>query len=772
MNRTNPHTHPHSTLSRLIPALTLLALLLAAAAAPGPVHAAPASGPQFPPGPAAPYLTHFPLLLEPAPPPTSEQLIDEALARGDINAETALTYKVFAAFGDERLPARFRGAVAAASDNMIVAELELRFDGLSLQAQQMLAPFLLPPSAPGSWLELREAATHADGPLPSSPAIVWGKIPAAEGKALVWYQADRYPGDVVRAQSIAKALSDKIWPQLTILMGREPPSDLGHTDNGGDGRFDIYLVRGIGRLGIAGRYWPYCKEVPSYLLIYSDYDADILKVNVAHEFMHALQWSYRTKTDCVYPGEYAWMAEATANWAEDFVYPEANWEQTRSRSFLNTPELPLEVAPADESYKLRWEGAYLFPFFLTHKYAPSLIRTVWENTEKVDSLEAWDMSIPGGFEQQWPDFVLHNVNRPPVNDYDDWDELKAEVRSSPKFVDMEGREDRAITLEMWAGVQHLAAKYHHLYFVDDSVRSVVFYNGFNFRLSEQQVNDPDVGPVGTTLVASPLPAEEAQNAHVTALIKTAGHDWAVEDWTDKGLVRYCRDAPGERLEELILMFSNSAHKDRQRTIHPFGLPPTLWVSNIGCWRWEGDISSVEHVFDNGALLTMEANVRFQRTKSSAWPLTANKTGEWLTHDDYEPIGTLKWRFSGIDNSGCTWSGSGDLALSEANSWLSVASYVKSGDTHRSYSGFGETDELVVIGRNHCPDGTGGPYGWHTWWFPAWPGAVPGQPTPAGTRSEFTWLHVAPTGAIEDSIDYHSGLGQNHASWRLTAQSAP
>ena len=43
------------------------------------------------------------------PPATSYQLIDQALAAKHIDDETAHKYRVFAAFGDSRLPAAYRG---------------------------------------------------------------------------------------------------------------------------------------------------------------------------------------------------------------------------------------------------------------------------------------------------------------------------------------------------------------------------------------------------------------------------------------------------------------------------------------------------------------------------------------------------------------------------------------------------------------------------------------------------------------------------------------
>src|SRR5438105_4825846 len=58
----------------------------------------------------APVRRLFPLVVTPTPPPTSEELIDQALARGTIAAETVLIDKVYVAFSDPRLPAQYRGA--------------------------------------------------------------------------------------------------------------------------------------------------------------------------------------------------------------------------------------------------------------------------------------------------------------------------------------------------------------------------------------------------------------------------------------------------------------------------------------------------------------------------------------------------------------------------------------------------------------------------------------------------------------------------------------
>ena len=95
---------------------------------------------------------YLPLVMNGASGPTSEQLIDEALARGEIDSETALTYKVFAAFSDARLPSVYRGNDQGLVDSHILAEVQARYASLSAATQANLDPFLIPPAYVGSWV--------------------------------------------------------------------------------------------------------------------------------------------------------------------------------------------------------------------------------------------------------------------------------------------------------------------------------------------------------------------------------------------------------------------------------------------------------------------------------------------------------------------------------------------------------------------------------------------------------------------------------------------
>jgi hypothetical protein len=74
--------------------------------------------------------------------PTSAELIDQALANGVIDSETALIYKVYVTFGDRRLPAAYRGDDSQVRHTRIMAEVGEQFASLSPEVQRILEPFL------------------------------------------------------------------------------------------------------------------------------------------------------------------------------------------------------------------------------------------------------------------------------------------------------------------------------------------------------------------------------------------------------------------------------------------------------------------------------------------------------------------------------------------------------------------------------------------------------------------------------------------------------
>jgi hypothetical protein len=251
---------------------------------------------------------------------------------------------VFAAYGDDRLPAQYQRSGEASFGTLAAARAVQDFDELSSDSRVALAPFLLPPDAPGSWYERK---------FGSGRGIFWDSVVTDNGKVRIWY-SNFTPEDAAKAEDLADEVNLFIWPKLTGLMGREPLSDSSLANNGGDGLLDVYLVP----LSDGGSTSPRqgCEQSPAFINLNRAVISNDRIAYLAHEFMHALQFTYSYSDGCVLP-KHEWWMDATATWAIDYVYPGVNVEHGYAGSYLWHPEEPLDV----NSHRY---GAYVFPFFL------------------------------------------------------------------------------------------------------------------------------------------------------------------------------------------------------------------------------------------------------------------------------------------------------------------------------------------------------------------------------------------------------------------------
>lgn len=74
--------------------------------------------------------------------PDTTTLIEDAVRTGEIDEETALLYRVYALYGDERLPQAYRSGVAEVLDGSVLCEVADGWAELSPLTQDKLAPFL------------------------------------------------------------------------------------------------------------------------------------------------------------------------------------------------------------------------------------------------------------------------------------------------------------------------------------------------------------------------------------------------------------------------------------------------------------------------------------------------------------------------------------------------------------------------------------------------------------------------------------------------------
>lgn len=528
--------------------------------------------------------------------PNSFELIDQAQERGELDDETALVYSVFATFGDLRLPARFRGDNSDVIDTLATTEALQRLSSLSETARATLAPFLVPPVYRNSWYDLRmqqatgpnAAVSESAQSVPTTPQdlitdrckeVAQGLlIPLESEHFVVWYPPNDL-GYLLWAQQTSQTLEGRVYPTLTGLMSRTPKTDGGLGCNPYDARLDVYIVltpiTGLETAYAAVTTHPDagCKKAPTFMIVlrHSRSDVNVL----AHEFMHMIQFGYNVVGNCLNDSYTNWWVEATANWAEDAfeeIDPAAdvNFEHGYARSYLETAYASLLT-----TNKAREYGAYLFPFYLTRRLdpdRPQLIADIFAAMEQPGGENLYkviDEHIDGGFAQRWPEFALYNLNLPPNNFYEQWDDLKRRwddwkrKQANLGYMVLNGRPQSAFDLGRNSTsddyiVADLAAEHVGME-LDDDVRLFAFANTF--------VGKPDV--------------------HVQAMGRPSTGDWKGPfDWTPRKWNILCRDRAEQRFEEVIVMMTNSDWQDFSAPAQSDG-PLRFVASSLGCDRWQG-----------------------------------------------------------------------------------------------------------------------------------------------------------------------------------------
>jgi hypothetical protein len=273
--------------------------------------------------------------------------------------------------------------------------------------------------------------------------------------------------------------------------------------------------------------------------------------------------------------------EASATWAEEYVFRQEKNGCQPAFPFLRQPEEPLEFSgrPYDR-YDMHPYGAYLWPYYLERAAGtPDYVRTIWENCTRFDSaVEAIDKSIPDGYRRWWSEFALYNWNSHPEFNYhhDDFHMHVFPADPATGRPRLDGEPSTAVELNghpqvqipLFAKVQHLSSIYYHFTFPDEDVRYVAFQHFF----------DLDANPT----------------ARVQAMIQMEGDpDYTYEDWTETPVKTYCRDKPHERLENLVVILTNSEWENRSHVLTP-SQDPVLLARDTCYWNaWSGTITNVE-----------------------------------------------------------------------------------------------------------------------------------------------------------------------------------
>ena len=682
---------------------------------------------------------------------TSTDLIDQAEASGRLGHETAVLYRVYTIFGDARLPSAYRGNDAPVFESLYLGEIQAEWDTYSAPTQAALAPFFIPPAYAGSWAAAGAAALSTGVPEPVCTAFnpYWAFKENSQGKVRVWYEKSADDGGV--AAVLATAVDTKIWPGFAEFMApHEPLSDGGSACDGGSGRLDIYIVDmpvSTNMAGYARATDPAKPCSPTSGVVYLKRGAD--PQTLAHEIFHIFQYSFPLAgSGCYGSPDYHWWTEGSAEWASDKIFPFSQLEHALAGALVEKPELPLDLDKSPHVY-----ATYLLPFYYYRSMATpkaDFVRIAWEGCASANAVTAVNSALSGGFETVWPKVALHNWNTVPVDDYEKWDALKARpIKADLKTtVVLKGALDAEFVLPV--DLPGISATYEDYLFTDDSVRSVAFWNGAAFNLQESSA--PGTSVFSPYWDPQPAAADATKGVHVQALIKMKNQpDWQIADWTNDPVHSFCRDVTAEKIEELVVIISNSQYLDHGKRATPPGKNPRLHVSNMGCYQWTGTMSST--FTTPGTVITVVGD-----------PVTWTRVNFGGAVPDPSVLYTATGKVTATETGQCTGSGVFDILPFPAGiSNLLTANYAPiDSSSRRAYTGSGQ-DGVNTFTAKGANCGSTGSQTYVGAWFgsPAGPGFTPpflfvsangttisdhwtapgGTP---GTSLVFTWnLHSTP-----------------------------
>lgn len=286
------------------------------------------------------------------------------------------TDSLFEVFASSRLPER---QIQRTDDHAhakeekcgfwIYNQIKYHFDSFSSQQQSILKQFLNPPETEKSIVSPSGIFRIHYSAVKNTPSYVPSLTP--DQNAL-----------------LAAQIADSVYAfEINNLGYPAPPAD---DTCGGDNKYDIYI----------SECWPdYGITIPqlngTYIRVDNDFNnyttkgLNALRVTIAHEFFHAIQFSNYKPYNFTSNNE-KFFYEASSTAMEEFMYDNVNdyynyLKITNPGSYFYNPSRHLTEF---DGY-----GFCIFPIFLKEKYGYDIIKTIWGKYKSRSALEAISSGI-------------------------------------------------------------------------------------------------------------------------------------------------------------------------------------------------------------------------------------------------------------------------------------------------------------------------------------------------------------------------------------------
>ncbi len=209
----------------------------------------------------------------------------------------------------------------------------------------------------------------------------------------------------------AADFADSVWMyEVDQLAHLKPPVDQGQ---GGSDQYDIYFqvipYYGFTSPEAAGpNPW---NDFSSHIVVHSTFASGFppnddpegdaigaLKVTIAHEFYHAVQFAYDVS-------EASFFMEQSSTWMEEMVYPQVNDNYNYLPEFFDVPQVGLQAGD------MHRYAAFIWPKFLQERFGAEIMRALWEKCRTSSAIVAWGSvidSLGSSIEEEFTRFALWN----------------------------------------------------------------------------------------------------------------------------------------------------------------------------------------------------------------------------------------------------------------------------------------------------------------------------------------------------------------------------
>lgn len=520
--------------------------------------------------------------------PTSADLIRADVAAGKLDGPTGLLYRIYAIFGDPRLPVAYESDVWD-EDSGALLQGTRELDTLPAAIADEMRPFLVRPTDPSSvFREVTPGSASAGiarlasvttpvgaGMAAAAPASVvcnpdplsdWGYA-LGQANFKVWGAC----GDPAAEADIQQvvAMVDSLWDAESTFLGREPVPDSGAADPdiwlndaGGDERIDLYLVspcvtRGGTCHAVTGNTLAFTVSSEQYSAIggvqtssgFVVIPASALAAGgefrsvLAHELFHVFENAMNVGG--MWDGfDWHWFEEASALWAEwHFVTSVAPLRVAPFFGQFQQSTVPLDSTAGQNEY-----DSFAWPLFMEeHAGGAGVIANAWHAIEGKASHAQVTDALDGlvSFKDTFREFAVRNWNEA-LGVGEPLEPLHPEPPTGPARPKPAGghRWGDAVLHAEDPGDPGLEGQEHILGLYARYVRFTV---------------DDDVGQV--ILDLSGMSSPDRYDAD--ALLKVKDKGWEHRK-VKKGKTTWCMDNPDDDIEEFVLILSNH-DKDRFST---------------------------------------------------------------------------------------------------------------------------------------------------------------------------------------------------------------